>query len=121
VKTLNVIARIRGINIVLGDETPSIGTKDTVHSEATGETRDTPKNRLECLLHVVIGVIFKDWEKKKEEEEECVLVKRSLSPNQPTKLLYGKRYIYDSYIQLTLQHCDETLILILHTGFSAKS
>jgi len=42
---------------------------------------------------------------------------------QPTKLLYGKRYIYinDSYIQLTLQHCDETLILILHTGFSAKS
>ena len=121
-KTLNVIARIRGINIVLGDETPSIGTKDTVHSEATGETRDTPKNRLECLLHVVIGVIFKDWEKKKEEEEEeCVLVQRSLSPNQPSYCMANDIYIYDSYIQLTLQHCDETLILILHTGFSAKS
>ena len=120
-KTLNVIPRIRGINIVLGDETPSIGAKDTVHSEATGETRDTPKNRLECLLHVVIGVIFKDWEKKKEEEEEeCVLVKRSLSPNQPSYCM-AKRYIYDSYIQLTLQHCDETLILVLHSGFSAKS
>ena len=42
---------------------------------------------------------------------------------QPPNLLYDKRYryIYDSYIQLTLQHCDETLILIFNSGFSAKS
>ena len=105
-KTLNVIARIRGINIVLGDETPSIGTKDTVHSEATGETRDTPKNRLECLLHVVIGVIFKDWEKKKEEEEEeeeeeCVLVKRSLSPTQPSYCMANDIYIYIRFVHPT--------------------
>ena len=120
-KTLNVIPRIRGINIVLGDETPSIGAKDTVHCEATRETQDTAKRRLECFFQLVIGVIFKDWEKKKEGEEWCF--SETIIVTQPPNLLYDKRYryIYDSYIQLTLQHCDETLILIFNSGFSAKS
>ena len=103
-ETLNVISRILGINRVLGDETPSIGAKDTVHSETTRKTRNTSEHRLKGLLHVMIGVIFEDWEKKKkeEEEEECVLVKRSCHPtNQVT--VWQTIYIrFDSHIQLTL-------------------
>jgi hypothetical protein len=99
--------------MVLGDETPPIGAEDTVHSEATGKTSNTPENRLEGLLHVVVCIIFKDWEKKK----ECVLVKRSLSLNQ--QLLYGNEI--RPYIQLTLEHGDETLGLVFHFGLSTKS